>query len=141
MLRVLFLRLSLVLVFFFNDTATTEIYTLSLHDALPISSGGLLLLTRGRLSALWEKDGKALRTASYRAGMALGELPLMLERQRLLKLVADTPAVLLELSQDALEQLRTTMPGLDAKLMRNHSNEIGYRLCDLLETIRDLEGD
>src|SRR5258707_12690976 len=28
--------------FFFNDTATTEIYTLSLHDALPIyRSGGL----------------------------------------------------------------------------------------------------
>src|SRR5215204_2957195 len=25
-----------ILVFFFNDTATTEIYTLSLHDALPI---------------------------------------------------------------------------------------------------------
>src|SRR5258708_39258656 len=25
--------------FFFNDTATTEIYTLSLHDALPISGG------------------------------------------------------------------------------------------------------
>src|SRR3712207_8767200 len=28
-----------VYVFFFNDTATTEIYTLSLHDALPISGG------------------------------------------------------------------------------------------------------
>src|SRR3712207_8419185 len=27
--------------FFFNDTATTEIYTLSLHDALPIFGGGL----------------------------------------------------------------------------------------------------
>src|SRR3712207_9045776 len=27
----------LCLFFFFNDTATTEIYTLSLHDALPIS--------------------------------------------------------------------------------------------------------
>src|SRR3712207_7520633 len=26
--------------FFFNDTATTEIYTLSLHDALPIYRGG-----------------------------------------------------------------------------------------------------
>src|SRR3712207_7995300 len=25
-------------IFFFNDTATTEIYTLSLHDALPISA-------------------------------------------------------------------------------------------------------
>src|SRR6266849_10164063 len=35
------LKLSIVCVifffFFFNDTATTEIYTLSLHDALPIS--------------------------------------------------------------------------------------------------------
>src|SRR6266566_2421029 len=28
------------LFFFFNDTATTEIYTLSLHDALPVSSPG-----------------------------------------------------------------------------------------------------
>src|SRR5260370_19197842 len=28
---------SLLSFFFFNDTATTEIYTLSLHDALPIS--------------------------------------------------------------------------------------------------------
>src|SRR5260370_6743428 len=27
--------------FFFNDTATTEIYTLSLHDALPISTTGI----------------------------------------------------------------------------------------------------
>src|SRR5437016_9688122 len=28
----------LVLLFFFNNTSTTEIYTLSLHDALPISA-------------------------------------------------------------------------------------------------------
>src|SRR2546430_7679904 len=32
-------RRALALFFFFNDTATTEIYTLSLHDALPISPG------------------------------------------------------------------------------------------------------
>src|SRR5258708_27474719 len=30
-------RLFVLVLFFFNDTATTEIYTLSLHDALPIS--------------------------------------------------------------------------------------------------------
>src|SRR5215475_16089234 len=30
------------LLFFFNDTATTEIYTLSLHDALPISPRWIL---------------------------------------------------------------------------------------------------
>src|SRR3712207_9370260 len=33
------MRCVLCAVFFFNDTATTEIYTLSLHDALPISLG------------------------------------------------------------------------------------------------------
>src|SRR3712207_8896143 len=33
---------SYYLFFFFNDTATTEIYTLSLHDALPISLGRVL---------------------------------------------------------------------------------------------------
>src|SRR5215813_15589961 len=32
------LFLSFLFFFFFNDTATTEIYTLSLHDALPIST-------------------------------------------------------------------------------------------------------
>ena len=41
--------------FFFNDTATTEIYTLSLHDALPISWGTgrltLLLLVGGVVAA------------------------------------------------------------------------------------------
>src|SRR2546428_9460651 len=31
--------LAIFFFFFFNDTATTEIYTLSLHDALPISRG------------------------------------------------------------------------------------------------------
>src|SRR5215203_7454698 len=33
-------RTSCLLFFFFNDTATTEIYTLSLHDALPIPPPG-----------------------------------------------------------------------------------------------------
>src|SRR2546430_10323582 len=35
--------LSCIFDFFFNDTATTEIYTLSLHDALPISFTDLSL--------------------------------------------------------------------------------------------------
>src|SRR2546422_5529006 len=33
---------SCIFFFFFNDTATTEIYTLSLHDALPILSASAL---------------------------------------------------------------------------------------------------
>src|SRR2546429_1670130 len=42
--------------FFFNDTATTEIYTLSLHDALPISLG-----LRRRLARCRRAAGLALR--------------------------------------------------------------------------------
>src|SRR5256886_12942181 len=40
--------LCLSLFFFFNDTATTEIYTLSLHDALPISRSSGLARRRER---------------------------------------------------------------------------------------------
>src|SRR2546430_14431394 len=44
----------LILFFFFNDTATTEIYTLSLHDALPI-----LLAERRRRRERWGVSGLA----------------------------------------------------------------------------------
>src|SRR6516164_11151115 len=37
-------QLYIYFLFFFNDTATTEIYTLSLHDALPISARHATLL-------------------------------------------------------------------------------------------------
>src|SRR5437879_11343587 len=40
--------LSLLLIFFFNATPPTEIYTLSLHDALPIIMAGEQALTKDR---------------------------------------------------------------------------------------------
>src|SRR5438874_8240208 len=45
-----------LLFFFFNDTATTEIYTLSLHDALPISVRGF---SSGGGGAGWSAAGAA----------------------------------------------------------------------------------
>src|SRR2546426_5220696 len=42
----IFLLMIVFCLFFFNDTATTEIYTLSLHDALPILRLGLGVLLR-----------------------------------------------------------------------------------------------
>src|SRR3989475_12867366 len=41
----------LSLLFFFNDTATTEIYTLSLHDALPISIAKVRPFLKSRQNA------------------------------------------------------------------------------------------
>src|SRR2546422_7012455 len=42
-------QLCIFLFFFFNDTATTEIYTLSLHDALPISERSPIEQARAEL--------------------------------------------------------------------------------------------
>src|SRR5688572_31764613 len=42
--------------FFFNDTATTEIYTLSLHDALPIS---FWRCPRSSLARTWRASWRA----------------------------------------------------------------------------------
>src|SRR5256884_4605573 len=55
-------RLNDSLFFFFNDTATTEIYTLSLHDALPISfrAGG-----RSFSATSWRR--RSSRTSGSRA--------------------------------------------------------------------------
>src|SRR2546422_482262 len=49
-------------VFFFNDTATTEIYTLSLHDALPIS-GADYVSTNGTLTFLPGQTSQTITVA------------------------------------------------------------------------------
>src|SRR3712207_8131608 len=48
---------NLTLIFFFNDTATTEIYTLSLHDALPICPLKLACKDIGRRIGSRKHDG------------------------------------------------------------------------------------
>src|SRR2546427_71772 len=58
-------RSLLLFFFFFNDTATTEIYTLSLHDALPISPrDGEGLLERRGLYMVALRASSARRSAS-----------------------------------------------------------------------------
>src|SRR2546426_6782247 len=57
--------------FFFNDTATTEIYTLSLHDALPISLGEIKALQYIELS---HNRVKQIQTLSARSEEHTSEL-------------------------------------------------------------------
>src|SRR5262245_65671920 len=61
------LTLSLLcsVLFFFNDTATTEIYTLSLHDALPISPGSGT--RRRRCWCRWPCGGSRPRSSRRRS--------------------------------------------------------------------------
>src|SRR6267142_6721659 len=67
--------------FFFNDTATTEIYTLSLHDALPISRVALSELVSA-VRATLESDLQD-RTVEWR----IGELPTVTGDPAMLRLV------------------------------------------------------
>src|SRR5258705_10161730 len=60
----------LCIFFFFNDTATTEIYTLSLHDALPISIGDLRdrraeLLGNQRAGQMTERADAGMRSEEH----------------------------------------------------------------------------
>src|SRR2546428_14177985 len=48
-----------IMFFFFNDTATTEIYTLSLHDALPIS------IQVPRAMEAWSSVGSLIMIGPY----------------------------------------------------------------------------
>src|SRR5574344_606654 len=49
--RLLLEQKNIIFFFFFNDTATTEIYTLSLHDALPICPTACLQCAQSRTPA------------------------------------------------------------------------------------------
>src|SRR5947209_18785041 len=68
----------LLYIFFFNDTPTTEIYTLSLHDALPISSNRTSSPARTRLTSGWtgrrawsaRRDRKSTRLNSSHANIS-----------------------------------------------------------------------
>src|SRR3712207_6973748 len=67
-------------VFFFNDTATTEIYTLSLHDALPIYTGSKLSATEDNSRALNAalRQRNALRgTGTLRLGAGRSQVQIL----------------------------------------------------------------
>src|SRR5256885_17142748 len=62
--------------FFFNDTATTEIYTLSLHDALPISNARSVVKVGLEIS----DESLVMSVADEGVGIAPEFLPHVFER-------------------------------------------------------------
>src|SRR3712207_7763333 len=68
--------------FFFNDTATTEIYTLSLHDALPILSPVTLCADTARAFAIGGSFDSAPGAAAWIVGLLAVFVPLCVWRYR-----------------------------------------------------------
>src|SRR6185369_8222402 len=70
----MYIHLVFLFFFFFNDTATTEIYTLSLHDALPISVAAetmrRILIDRARRRRTREQAGFAEPDTDWESQLA-----------------------------------------------------------------------
>src|SRR5438874_10732297 len=86
----------MLLLFFFNDTATTEIYTLSLHDALPISIWPDWPMTRSKHSRLPDRIWSSSWVRRFRRSEEhTSELQsrrdlvcrLLLEKKKMIKLI------------------------------------------------------
>src|SRR5258708_32030630 len=60
--------------FFFNDTATTEIYTLSLHDALPISTTRAARVDGGEAAGVRPRRSRSMNAAAERSEEHTSEL-------------------------------------------------------------------
>src|SRR5688572_32865254 len=63
------MSIELFYVFIFNDSSASEIYTLSLHDALPISGCGVLRLDQLGVAwarVQWQLDWRACDASSWR---------------------------------------------------------------------------
>src|SRR2546425_12525729 len=143
--------------FFFNDTATTEIYTLSLHDALPISRPDGVLEPRERRLRSQGRPGEGIALEQelvdrivgqpgsvVAVGVAAGEAkePLPEQFERLMPNLARLAVVLetrcqplgqTELGLDPLEQER---PTIGARVRRVEGGD--QRLAFRLEFERDL---
>src|SRR5258708_33763312 len=107
-------RLCLSIFFFFNDTATTEIYTLSLHDALPIYKiagldyGADDYLTKPFHLSELNARVKALIRRKYSEGnseVTLGNLRVDLPSRAVM--AADQPVALSKIEYDLLLFLMT----------------------------------
>src|SRR2546427_4932981 len=106
-------RLALYFFFFFNDTATTEIYTLSLHDALPIwcsARSGFRRSARrwgrgSKSSSAASRDRKSTRLNSSHSQISYAVFCLKKKKKK----------EIVHLSSDSLNRLETK--SLDTRLM------------------------
>src|SRR3712207_7022360 len=118
-------------VFFFNDTATTEIYTLSLHDALPISS---LSSVVARLANRLQRRLLAQQNRAWTFDFEEG----MLDTARLTRVVVDpTSPLSFKQEEDApfLDTVVTLLIDNSGSRSEEHTFELQsrqYLVCRLL---------
>src|SRR3712207_7499282 len=105
---------------FFNDTATTKIYTLSLHDALPISPGALADPALDRVLATDSVDARPAVAAALGERLLVGSaVPLRSEEH--------TPE---------LQSRQYTACRLLLEIKKTHTSQVGSEIALLTDPLR-----
>src|SRR2546430_15556283 len=121
-LQLLSIPYRLYVFFFFNDTATTEIYTLSLHDALPVALASSATATLTARSGPLVEEGsvsqlrlravvRGVATGVERGGPELAALVHRVEIQAELRLAVRAQQALFAELDDALQRLEAGVGG------------------------------
>src|SRR5438105_11431089 len=101
------------LLFFFTDTATTEIYTLSLHDALPICTGRARSAPRWTRRSGWPPprtgaDRKSTRLNSSHEWISYAVFCLKKKKTKEIDIIHTSENTILRLRQCITEQHKTS---------------------------------
>src|SRR2546430_6084555 len=124
--------------FFFNDTATTEIYTLSLHDALPISASPYTDQARLLAARLYVLGGELDRAAGELAAVAENS------KDRDLALVARLRLARVQIAQGkadgALATLNAAQPGAFAAPYHEVRGDAYYAKGDKTAALKEYRG-
>jgi MFS superfamily sulfate permease-like transporter len=100
---------------------------------------GIFFLANGQASVCATVKGRALRLITYRAGIIFGEMALFTGRIRSADVVADTPAMVFELTHGAFERLCIESPMVAIKLLRGLGSGLANRLVATTQIVRELE--
>src|SRR2546429_3197526 len=142
--------------FFFNDTATTEIYTLSLHDALPISGtmeafveSPIYARTNGYLKKWYHDIGSRVRQGDLLADIDTPEVDQQLSQARadlntaqananLSKITAGRYQELIKTDGVSKQEVDNAVGDLEAKVANVKSAEANVRRLEELESFKHI---